>query len=104
MVCGKGGSDVEAEVHDVAVLDYVFLAFYGHLAGFLDGGLASQRDEVVVFDHFCADESFLEVGVDDAGGLRSLGAAEEGPGTDLVRARREVGLEVEQGVGCADEA
>ena len=91
-------------MHYVAVLDYVVFAFDRHFAGFLDGGLAAEIDVVVVFDDFGADEAFLEVGVDDAGSLRCLGAAEEGPGAYFVGTGGEVGLEVEEGVGGADEA
>ena len=64
-------SDVETEVHDVAVVDHVFFPFYVHLAGFLDGVLRSQRHEVVVFDYFGPYEAFLKVCMDDA---RCLGA------------------------------
>ena len=62
--------DVEPEVHHVAVLDDVFLAFLADLAGFLGAALAVERDVVVVGDGLGADEALLEVGVDDAGGLR----------------------------------
>ena len=80
-IAGNGGGATpdrsirEPEVHHVAVLDDVLLAFEAHLAGFLGGHLAAERDEVVVGDGLGADEALLEVGVDDAGRLRRLGAA-----------------------------
>src|SRR5690606_8228835 len=46
------GSDVEAEVHHVAILDDVFLAFQAPFAGFLGPGFALVLDEVVVGDDF----------------------------------------------------
>ena len=67
--CVRRGSIREPEVHDVAVLDDVLLAFEAHLAGFLGADLAAERHEVVVGDGLGADEALLEVGVDDAGGL-----------------------------------
>lgn len=65
-------SHVEAEVHDVTVLDDVFLAFDRKFAGFADAGLAAQLDVIVVFDDFGTDEAFLEVSMYDAGALRGL--------------------------------
>ena len=41
--------------------------------------LARAGDVVVVGDHFGADEAVLEVGVDDAGGLRRGRADVDGP-------------------------
>src|SRR6185295_10253350 len=40
---GPAGSVREPEVHHVAVLDDVFLAFQAHFAGFLGADLAVQR-------------------------------------------------------------
>src|SRR5690606_19224610 len=67
-------SDVEAEVHDIALLDDVLLAFQAQPAGFLRASLAFVLDEVVVGDHFGADEAALEIGVDDTRRLRRGGA------------------------------
>src|SRR5690606_14505766 len=52
-------SNVEAEVHHVAVLDDVVLAFQAPFAGFLGAGFALVGDEVVIGDHFGADKAFL---------------------------------------------
>ena len=93
----------EPEVHHVAVLDDVLLAFLAHLAGFLGADLAAQADVVVVGDGLGADEALLEVGVDDAGGLRRLGALVDGPGARLLGADGEEGDEVATGVALADQ-
>ena len=58
----------EPEVHHVAVLHGVFLAFEAHFTGLFRARLAAQRHEVVVGDGFGADEALLEVGVDHACG------------------------------------
>src|SRR3989338_10913671 len=76
--------DVEAEVHDVAVLDDVFLAFQAPFAGFLGAGFALVLDEVVVGDHFGADEALFEVGVDHGRRLGGGGADAHGPGAGVL--------------------
>src|SRR3546814_2574797 len=93
---GRFQSHVEAEVEDVAVLDDVLLALRPHLAGFLGAVLAAAADEVLVGDGLGADEAALEVGVDDAGGLRRLAVAPDGPGARFLRANGEEGDQVEQ--------
>src|SRR5258707_7179830 len=74
------GSQIKAEMHDVAVLDDVFGAFEAHLAGILGALLAVGRDEILVGDGLGADEAFLEIGMYDAGRLRRLAAPRDGPG------------------------
>ena len=64
----------KAEMHYVAVGDHVILAFQAHLAGLFSAGLAALGDEIVIGDGFGADEPALEIRMDDAGGLRRLGA------------------------------
>ena len=50
------------------------------------------------------DKALFEVGVDYASGAGGLGAATDGPGTDLLHACGEVGDEIEQTIGGVDEA
>ena len=54
-------SDVEEEVHDVAVPDDIVLALDAEFAGGAACRFGFQFDEVFVFDDLCADEAFLEV-------------------------------------------
>src|SRR5690348_2441908 len=96
--------DVEAEVHHVAVLHDVVLALEAHLARFLRLHLAAEPHVVVVRDDFGTNEALLEVGVDDARGLRRGRALAHGPRAHFLRARREVGLQAEQRERRADEA
>ena len=63
----------EPEFHDVAVLYDVVLAFHADLAGGLRGGHGTGREKVVIGDDLSLDETPLEVGMDDAGGLRRRG-------------------------------
>src|SRR4051812_6602188 len=63
-------SNIESKMDHVAIAHDIVLAFETHLAGFLGALLALVSDVIVERDHFGADESFLEIGVDDAGRLR----------------------------------
>ena len=101
---GWTGRGRPQEVHDVTVLHDVLLALDADFAGVAAGLLRAERHVVVVLDDLGADESPFEVGVDDAGRLGSLHAADVGPGARLVGACGEEGLEVEQPVGRLDEA
>ena len=56
----------EAEMQNVAVLHFVFLAFKAHFASFLATRLAVEFDEVVISDSFRANEAFFKIRVDDA--------------------------------------
>src|SRR5579859_1184449 len=98
-----GGSDVETEVHDVAVLDGVFFPFDAEFSVVAGGGFRTKFDEVRVGDDLGLYEAFFEVGVDDAGGLWGFPAFVDGPGADFLYAGGEVGGEVEQAVYAADE-
>ena len=94
----------EAEMHDVAVLHDIILALEPHLSGIARTGFAAARHVIVVGDGFGADEAALEIGVDDARGLRRLGAAGHRPGARLLRPGSEEGYEIKQPVAGADQA
>ena len=81
---GSASLHVEEEVHDVAVLDDIFLAFGGELSGGSDGTFVAECDEIIVLDDFCPDESLLEVRVDDSGGFRCLVTLVDCPCAALV--------------------
>ena len=63
---------IEPEVHDVAVLHHIFLAFQPEFAGLARAGFAVAGDIIGIGDGFGADIALLEIGVDDAGRLRAL--------------------------------
>ena len=96
--------NIESKVHDITILDYVVLALNAHFACFADSGLRTILDIVVVLDDLSADEATLEVGVDDAGGLRRFHTFLESPCAAFLGAGGEEGLEAEESVGGFDEA
>lgn len=65
-------SDVEKEVHDVAVMDDIILAFGAFLAGFLSTLFAVILDVVIEGDRLRTDEAALKVGVNNAGRFRAV--------------------------------
>src|SRR5690554_6552626 len=85
--------DVEAELDHVAVAHDVVLALHAGLAGGAHRRNRASLDEVLEADDLGLDELFLEVRVDDARGLRSRPPLLDGPGSRLLGARREVGLQ-----------
>ena len=94
---------VEAEVDHVAVLDDVLLALAAQQSLFLCRRDAAAADHVVEIDRFGADEAALDVGVDLAGGLGSLGALFDGPGAALVLTVGQEGDETQQVIAALDE-
>jgi hypothetical protein len=93
-----------ADVHYVAVLDYVFLAFEAEGSAGAGGGFRAGVEKSIPADGFGADEVVLEVSVDGAGPLWGFGAERDGPGAALVFARSKEADEAEQLVALADEA
>ena len=83
-------------MHHIAVLDDVFLAFEAHLARFLGALFAVIGDEILIADHFGADEAFFKIGMNDTGCLRRGIAFVDGPGADFFDTGGEVGLQSEQ--------
>src|SRR5476649_1285157 len=77
-------SKVEPEMHDIAVGDDIVGAFQSHLTGILGALLAAAGDKVTVGNRLGADKALLEIGVDDARGLRRLAAVGHGPSTGLL--------------------
>ena len=92
------------EMHDVAILHDIIGAFEPHFAGVLRPLLAAAGDEIGVGDRLGADKAFLEIAVDDPGGLRRLGAARDRPGARLLRAGGQERDQVEQRIAFADDA
>ena len=91
-------------MHDVTVLNNIFLALYTHLAGFANGGFASVMDVVVVLDNLGTDETLFKVGVDDTCALGCLPSAAEGPCLYLHLACGDECLKGEKAVYGLDKA
>src|SRR5262249_27870054 len=96
--------DIEPVMHDIAVVDNVLPAFEPHPSGFLRPVLPAVPDVIVERDHLGADEAALEVGVDDARGLRRRGADAYRPRADLLLACGEERLESEEREAGMDHA
>src|SRR5579864_8788568 len=92
-------SDVEPDLQHVAVLHLVVLALDAKLALLLGRLPRAEGEELVPADHLGADEPALQVGVDDAGALRCLGAGAERPRPALLVAGGEERPPAEHGVG-----
>ena len=58
-------------MHDVTILYDVLLALDAELTSLAYCSLRAILDIVIILDDLCTDESLLEVGMDDAGTLRS---------------------------------
>ena len=91
-------------MHDVAVLHHVLLAFLTQLAGVAAAQLATQLHVVGIGSGFRLDEAALEIGVDDAGGLRSLRADGDGPSARFRFTAGDIALLAQQLVGAAHQA
>src|SRR5260221_542457 len=75
----------DPERHPGATLDGVRLPSEPHLAGLVGTLLALAADEIGISRHFRADESLLEIGMDDARCLRRRIADMDRPGTHFLR-------------------
>ena len=83
-------SDIEAEMHDVAILHNIFFSLNTHLTGFFHGLFAAKTDKVIVLDDLGTDKPFFKIGVDDTGTLRCFASAEECPSPYLIAPGRKV--------------
>ena len=90
---------IEAEVHDVAVLDYIVFAFNAEFTGFAACRFRTESVEVFVFNHFGAYEAAFKVGVDNSGALWCFHAVNECPSADFVATGCEEGAQAQEMVG-----
>ena len=93
---------VEQEVHDVAILHEVFLAFGTHKTCFLGGVPAAVLEEVGVAQSFGADKASFKVRVDDTCALRCLETSVERPGAAFLFASGEECAQSEDFVTLTD--
>ena len=96
-------SDIEAEVDHVAVLHHIVLALAAQQPLLLGGGHGAAGDHLGEVDGLGTDEAALDVGVDLAGGLRSLRTLDDGPRAALVLAVGEEGDKTQQRIGTLNE-
>src|ERR1035437_6289958 len=75
----------EKDLDYVAVLDDVSLALGAKLAVLARLRHGLEREEILVRDHFGADEAARQVRVDRAGSFHGRRTVRNGPGSDFVR-------------------
>jgi len=59
-------------------------------------------DEVIVLEHFCADEASFKIGVDCTSSLWCLGSLPDGPTPHLICSGCEEMAELEGFISCLD--
>ncbi len=72
------------DMHHVAILHDVVLAFEAQRAFGAGVGFGAGFEQLVPADGFSADEMLLQIGVDGAGGFDGAGADRNGPGAAFV--------------------
>ena len=82
-------------MHDIAILNEVFLAFDAKSAIVAASGFGAVLSEILVGDHFCLNESSFKISVNHTCSLRCLPAMLDSPGSNFLHARCEIGGEVE---------
>src|SRR6266550_7793762 len=104
--CSRCGwvSNVEPEVHHIAVADDVRGALEPHAASVLGTLLAATSDEILVSDRFGANKAPFEIAVDLAGCLRRPGPSLDGPGVRFLRAGGEKGHQAEERIAGTNDA
>src|ERR1700757_3708425 len=95
-------SDIEPEVHDVALLDDIVLPLEAQLPGLACAGFPLAGEVVGKGDDLGAYEAALEVGMDHARSLGCRGADAHRPGAHFLRAGGEEGLQAEQAIRRTD--
>ena len=91
-------------MQDVPVLDEVLAALDPKASGLAARGLRTVLHVVVVANHLGANESLLKVAVNDPCGLGCSSSARNRPRTNLFHTGREVGVQLKQVVGLANQA
>src|SRR5699024_8633048 len=97
-------SNVESEVYDIPVPHLVFLALKAPAPSPASTLFALIFDEVIIPHDFGTDEAFLEIRVDDGGGLGRGSADRHGPGSGFLGTGREEGLQAQEAIRGANDA
>ena len=87
---------------DIAVLHDVVLALKPQFAGLPGPLFTFARNEIIIGNDLGPDETTLEIGMDNGGGLRCGRTDSHRPGPDLFYPGGEVGLQMQQLVAGAN--
>lgn len=93
-------ANIEPIEYNIPIFHNIVLALLPILALSLDRILVPQLHIVRILHDFGTDETFLEIGVDDACGLRGLCVAADCPASDFVFSGCEEVDEIEGVVAC----
>src|SRR5260370_10526681 len=96
-------SDIEPEEGDVPILHHVVAPFEPCFAPFPRRRRGPSRDQVIVGDDLCLDETTLDVAVDGTSRLGGLRALANRPGAYLWVARSQESDEIEQSIRRVDK-
>ena len=94
---------IEPEMRDVPVLHHIIATLQSELPGLTRPVLTTQPHIILIAYDLRADEALLEVGVDDACGLRGEAPLAYRPGANLLGAGGKEGLETQEREGRPHE-
>src|ERR1041385_4707944 len=90
-------------MHHVAVLYDIVFSLKAELSRIARACFAVSRNVIIVSDGLGADETMLEIGMDDAGGFGRPRAPGHGPGARFLGPRREKRQQAEKRVPGPDQ-
>jgi hypothetical protein len=85
--------NVKSDIQDISVLDNVVAALKANLAQLAGFGIGASRDQVLVADHLCPDETPRQIGVNDTRRFLCRSSLLDSPGTDLILTDGKKGLQ-----------
>src|SRR4026207_1769024 len=83
MACGPA-SNGEAKMDDIGVFDDVLFSFQAELAGLFTLGFVAMNHEVIIRDHFGANESALDIAMDPSRSLARHRSLRDRPSSDFI--------------------
>ncbi len=98
MISYDGRLYVEAEEHNISVLDNIILALKTYKSLLLGNCVGTAVKEILIVDNLGTDKATLKIAVYLSGSLRSLGSLGDSPGSCLCRTGSEIAYKSEKRV------
>lgn len=96
-----GRSDIELEIDDISILNYILLTLLPVLAIILDSSdLATQPNKIIITHSFSTDEASLKISMDSTSSLRSLAQSPQRPTFNFIITSCEKVDQIHQLVTC----